>query len=418
MTISLFDEKNLIDPYPIYRKLRAETPVQFVPEMNFHVVTRYQLIRQVLRDTKTYSSKFADFLAGLAMAAFESASAATQAKVAAIQAQMLPPIPTMLTEDPPVQTMYRSLVAMLFTASQVNKTEPQVIEVVEKTIDHLGDLTRLDFMREFAFPIPLEIIGKRLGIPGELVEKFNICATSAAGTLRLSPLTEPQLIDRAQKALDLEQMLIGLIDDRRRDPKDDMITILATSKLEKEDRLLEYNEMLSILNQFLVAGHETTTSTFGWGMLLLCRNPELQKDLQADPSQIPVFVEEVLRLETPVQGLPRLVTEDTVLGDYPLKAGDVIFSHYGSANRDDEKFEDPEACLLGRKGAGAHLSFGSGVHACPGSSLARQELNRGFEALLVHAKNFRLDDAYPDPVSEPSIILRALPELHIKFDLK
>jgi cytochrome P450 len=270
-------------------------------------------------------------------------------------------------------------------------------------------------MRTFAFPVPLRIIADRLGIPEEDRPFFDDAATAAAAALRLSPVPPDEMVRRAQLALDLQRLLIRLVEARRAEPREDMITILATSRLETKDRPLTHGECLSILNQFLVAGHETTTSTFGWGMLLLCREPALQQKLRGDTKRIRTFVEEALRLESPVQGLPRLVTKDTTLGDTPLKAGSLIMLRYGAANRDERQFERPDEVDLDREKAGMQLAFGSGVHHCIGAPLARQELNLGFPALLDALENIRLAPGYPEPEAEPSFILRNLPELHISF---
>ena len=165
-----------------------------------------------------------------------------------------------------------------------------------------------------------------------------------------------------------------------------MITILANAKLEDEDRQLTHGECISVLNQFLVAGHETTSSAFGWGMLLLCRNPHVQDEIRGDEKLIKTFVEEILRLEAPVQGLPRLVKKDTDLGGYALKAGDMIMLRYGAANRDERQFEKPDELNIHRPKAGSQLAFGAGVHFCIGAPLARQELNLGFKRILDGAK--------------------------------
>ena len=153
-------------------------------------------------------------------------------------------------------------------------------------------------------------------------------------------------------AIGLQELLIDLANKRRTDPQDDMITILANAKLEEEDRPLTDPEIISILNQFLVAGHETTTSTFGWGMLLLCKYPDVQEKL-TDKKMIKNFVEETLRLEAPVQGLPRVVTKDTELGGVPLKAGDMLMLRYGAANRDGEQFACPHDLNIERKNSGS-----------------------------------------------------------------
>ncbi len=418
--INVFDVETLLDPYAAYKTLRDEAPVYFMPEMNLHYVTRYDLVREALKDTATYSSRFDAFMnttreAGLAMVPAE-----VRAQIDDIARRMVEVPPTMLTLDEPDHTKYRSLVSALFTGSQVKKAEDQVRAVVERTADALaGSLVPggdVDFMEGFAGPVPLEIIGDRLGIPKEDREFFDEAATVSAAALRMSPLPPEEMLRRAQVQLDLQDLLIRVIEARRQDPQDDMISILAASTLQPDDRPLTHGEMISILNQFLVAGHETTTSTFGWGMLALCENPELQDTLRNNPDLTRTFVEEVLRYESPVQGLPRLVTKDTELGGYPIQAGQMVMLRYGAANRDERQFPEPDVVNLHRPKAGMQLAFGSGIHHCIGAPLARQELNLGFPALLERMRNIRLSAAHPPPTAEPSFILRNVPQLYITFD--
>ena len=418
--VSLFDHDTLINPYAAYKTLRDTAPVHFEPNFGAYVVTRYDLIREAIRDTATFSSKFGDFLDGARKILFQQAPADVQRKLLELNEQMIDLPPTMLTLDEPAHTRYRSLVAKLFTGSEVRKSEPTVREVVERNIEGMaaapesnGELAA-DFMSTFAFPVPLRIIADRLGIPAAKRAFFDEAATAAASGLRLSPLTPEQMLHRAQLALDLQNLLVSLVETRRREPAEDMITILANSRLEDEDRLLTHGEALSILNQFLVAGHETTSSAFGWGMLLLCRNPGLQEQMRGDAGRIRTYVEEALRMEAPVQGLPRLVTTDTELGGVPLAAGSLIMLRFGAANRDERQFEDPDEVRIDRKKAGMQLAFGSGVHHCIGAPLARQELNLGFAALLDRFEGFRVADG-ADPEAEPSFILRNLPTLPVCY---
>lgn len=415
--IQLFDIPTLKNPYDAYQKLRDHAPVYFVPGMNVHVITRYDLLREATMDTETFSSKFDQFLGTAQIMMFEAAPDDIKAELIRINGEMTPIPPTMLTLDEPEHTKYRSLVSKLFVAGQIKKMEPYVQSIIDDAIEGFVDAPgEVDFMEAFAFPVPLRIIADRLGIPPEDREFFNDAATAAAAGLRLSPVTPEEMVRRAQLGLDLQKLLIGLVEARRKEPLDDMITILANSKLEDEDRHLTHGECLSVLNQFLVAGHETTTSTFGWGMLLLCRNPEVQDRIRGDAKAVRVFVEEALRLESPVQGLPRVVTRDTELGGYKLSAGDMVMLRYGAANRDERQFADPDVVNVERAKAGQQLAFGSGVHHCIGAPLARQELNLGFPALLRRMGNFRLAPGHPDPEAEPSFILRNLPELYVEFD--
>jgi cytochrome P450 len=415
--ISLFDVETLKRPYEAYRRLRDEAPVHFVPALNVHVVTRYDLVREAIRDTETFSSRFDSFLGTAQQMMFAMAPDDVKAELVRLSGQMIATPPTMLTLDEPEHTQYRSLVAELFTASQIRKSEAAVQATIEDAIDEFVDGPgEVDFMQAFAFPVPLRIISDRLGIPMADRSFFYDAATAAAAALRLSPITPEEMVRRARLALELQKLLVRLIEARRAEPRDDMITILATRKLEAADRLLTHGECLSILNQFLVAGHETTTSTFGWGMLLLCRNPALQDRIRNHAKRIRTFVEEALRLESPVQGLPRLVTRATTLGGVRLEAGALIMLRYGAANRDERQFERPDEVDVERAKAGMQLAFGSGVHHCIGAPLARQELTLGFPALLARMQNIRLAAGHPEPEAEPSFILRNLPSLHIAFD--
>jgi cytochrome P450 len=416
--INIFDNPTLIHPWAAYEKLRDEAPVHYQAAMNGYAVTRYDLIMEALRDTETYSSKFDAVLGAAGALWVQNAPADVQAEFLKIASNMLPIPSTMLTLDPPQHTQYRSLVNRIFTAGNVRKMEPYIQNVIDETIDGFIDKGSVEFNEVFAFPVPLRIIADRLGIPDGETERafFYDAATAAASGLRLTTPEDAEVLRRAQLGVDLQQFLIKIAAERRRNPADDMISILVNAKLEEEDRLLTDNEIIGILNQFLVAGHETTASTFGWGMYLLCRNPEVQDDLFNEQKLISNFVEEVLRLEAPVQGLPRVVTKDTELGGHALKAGEVVILRYGAANRDERQFGCPNDLDVRRKNAGAQLGFGGGAHACIGSPLARQELNLGFPALLNRMKNFRLTAGHPEPEAEPSFILRSLPELHIDFD--
>ncbi len=415
--VSLFDEETLKHPYDAYRTLRDHDPVHFVPGMNIHVITRYDLLREAIRDTKTYSSKFDSFLGTAQQMMFAMAPEDVQAELIRINGEMVPIPPTMLTLDEPEHTQYRSLVSKLFTGSEIRKSEAAVQATIDRAIaGFIATDGAVDFMTAFANPVPLEIISVRLGIPEGDRAFFNEAATAAAAGLRLSPIEPKEMVRRAQLALDLQKLLVNLIEARRSTPRQDMISILANSKLEEANRHLTHGECLSILNQFLVAGHETTTSTFGWGMLLLCRSPHVQDEIRGDAKLIRTFVEEALRLESPVQGLPRLVTKDTELGGCPLKAGSLVMLRYGAANRDERQFENADSLDVHRDKAGMQMAFGSGVHHCIGAPLARQELNLGFFSLLEAMKDIRMANADAEPVAEPSFILRNLPTLPITFE--
>jgi cytochrome P450 len=415
--ISLFSPETLCDPWDTYRRLRDHAPVFPVPELNLKVVTRYDLLMEVIRDTETYSSNSGDFIGGDGSRFLAMAPPDVQDALKEIRSRMMPPINTLLTADPPVHGKYRSLVGRVFTAGKVRKMQPYVDAIIGDTIDQFIDEDGpIDFMEGFAFPVPIRIIADRLGVPPEDRELFYDGATATAAGLRLTVPSPEEMLRRAKLGVELQNYMVDLVERRRKDPQDDMATTLALAELADEKRPLNGPELWSIINQFLIAGHETTTSAFGAGMLLLVQHPELQEQIRGEPELVRTFVEEVLRLEAPVQGLPRRVTRDTELGGFPLKASEMIMLRYGAANRDERQFDRPDEVDLHRKNAGSHLAFGSGTHHCPGAPLSRQEMTRGFPALLERMGNFRLAPGHPEPKAEPSFILRSLPELWIDFD--
>ena len=415
MDIQLFDIQTLKSPHDAHKRLRDEAPVYFAKELGLHVVSRYDLLRQALRDPETYSSQVGDFLQRPQEMRFQGASSETQETVQKLRKQLVPEPPTMLTLDRPKHTVYRSLVDKLFTGSRIKSAEAAVQNVIDEVLDALGDETSVEFISEIAFPIPLTIIGDRLGVPAEDREVFERGAGVLADALRINMYEDDEFIRRTQIELDLQRLLLRILEERRREPCEDMISILANSRLEPEDRLLTHGEAASILRQFLVAGHETTTSAFGWGMLALCEHPELQDELHAHPEKIRTFVEEILRIESPVQGLPRVATVDTELGGYRLKAGDVVMLRFGAANRDERMIEAADEVVVDRPKAGLQMAFSSGVHHSIGAPLARQELNLGFASFIKRMKNFSLDPDEPAPEAEPSFVLRNLAHLHVRF---
>lgn len=415
MDIHLFDIKTLKSPHAVHKRLRDEAPVYFAKELGVHVVSRYDLLRTALKDPVTYSSEFGDFLQKPQMIRYQAASPETQRRIRDLRAQMVPEPPTMLTLDRPEHTAYRSVVDKLFTGSRIKSAEASVQQVIDDTLAAVDDETAIEFISRIAFPIPLTIIGDRLGVPREDREVFERGAGIAADALRLNMYEDEEFLARMQHELELQRLMLRIFDERRKAPREDMISMLANSRLAHLDRPLTHGEASSILRQFLVAGHETTTSAFGFGMLALCQNPGLAESLYANPEKVRTFVEEILRIESPVQGLPRVVTKDTELGGHPLKAGDVVMLRYGAANRDERVFEAPDEVVIDRPKAGMQMAFGSGVHHCIGAPLARQELNLGFASIIRRMRDFRLDPDKPAPEAEPSFVLRNLAHLHVRF---
>jgi cytochrome P450 len=227
---------------------------------------------------------------------------------------------------------------------------------------------------------------------------------------------EATVIDYAGRVAELQRYLLVRAEERRAAPSGDMLSDLVTARIEGE-RPLDDAELVSILQQLLVAGNETTTSAIAAGMKILLDERDLRRRIAADPTnELKVFVEEVLRLESPVQGSLRRVTRDTVLGGVAIPAGALVQLRYGAANRDERVFDHGGCADLDRRNAGAHLAFGAGIHFCIGAMLARQELVSAFSALLLRLPNLRFARGRNDFHYHPSFYLRGLKALHLAFD--
>ncbi len=407
---NLFDEQTLKCPYEFYTRLRAEAPVYQVPGLGIYLVSTYELIREVARNTALWSSSVAAGIPPMAVG-----DEAVQQQIQAIMRTDVPLEQTLLSVDPPDHGKHRTLVNKIFAASRVKTLLPYIDGIVAKLIDAFIDAGSVEFMSQFAQPLPLTIIGDQLGVPDADRDFFERAATAAADVLSLVPPTPARALERAQLNHDLQLYFLEQCEARRRVPRDDMLTLLVESRYEGE-RPLRDGEILSILQQFLVAGHETTTSALGAAMKLLIEQPAQLHLLRDDLSRIDNFIEEALRLESPVQGLMRIATADTSLGGVELPKGSVIMLRYGAANRDDAVFGGAERLNVCRANANRQIAFGSGVHACVGAPLARQEMIRGFSAILARMDNFAFDARHPEPDNDPSFLLRGMNHLYMTFD--
>jgi cytochrome P450 len=214
--------------------------------------------------------------------------------------------------------------------------------------------------------------------------------------------------------VEFQHTIIELAEERRREPREDILSDLVNARVEDE-RPLDEAELLSIVQQLMVAGNETTTSSLAEGMALLAQHPDELAKVQAEPSIIPNMVEEVLRLASASSGIWRVARRDTELGGEHIPAGAMVMLRYHAANRDPAKYDEPDRFLADRKNARTHLAFGKGIHMCVGNMLSRKEMTVTFQRLLPRIAGLRLagDEllAYP-----PNMMLRGLTRLPLAFE--
>ena len=238
-----------------------------------------------------------------------------------------------------------------------------MVEVVSELIDAFIDQGRLKVMDDFAIPVPMYVIADQLGVPRSDRDKFKEWSDAAVAPLGLL-ISDERKIECAKLAVNMHKYFVKVFADRRENPRGDIISDLVTKEV--NGKPLDTPELLSVLDQLLVAGNETTTSAIGASVVRLAQDPELVELLASQPDKCNNFAEEILRHESPVQGLFRMTTEDVEIGGTTIPQGSLVNLRYGSANRDENKYECPAEFNVDRKNASSHLAFGAGIHHCIG----------------------------------------------------
>ena len=406
---NFFDEDVLNCPYEFYKVLQEQAPVYQLPGTSIYMVSRYADIKQLLKDTETYSNNFTHLLKGPEPAP----------EVTAIYAQAWQPVDTMITADPPRHKTYRTLVNKVFNAKRVNAMEDYMVAIVHELIDSFIERGECDFVREFTTPLPVYVIADQLGVPRKDLKNFKEWSDSFAR--RLSQMATPQQqVEDAENIVAFQLYFADMCEQRRKEPSDDMISDLVVTEIEDPDtgevRLLNMEELQSLLQQLMVAGNETTTSAITGGMVSLIQNPEQMRDLQEHPEKIPNAVEEILRMESPSAGMWRVVKKDSEVHGVKIPRDALVMLRYHAGNRDAGLFDQPNAIDINRSNADDHIAFGQGIHFCPGAMLARKEMNVAFSALLSRLENIQIVAEKSDLTYWPNIVLRGLKGLHISFD--
>jgi cytochrome P450 len=308
----------------------------------------------------------------------------------------------MLMADPPDHTRLRRLVSRSFTTRQVERLRPAIHELVDTLLDDLARRGEAEFMSEFALPLPMAVIGELVGVPAE--DRAGLQPKVRAAARGIEPvLTEEEIGVALDAMVELGTYFDALLAERRREPRDDLMSALAEAS-EDNDQLTD-EEILSTAILLFSAGFETTTNLLGNGLLALLTHPEQLEDWRAHPEIAPSAVEELLRFDSPVQFNLRAALEPAELAGQPLERGDRIVVLQGAANRDPEEFDRPDELDL-RRSPNTPLSFGWGIHHCIGAALARLEGEIAFNALLARFDTIELLDE--EPQWRPGFTLRGL----------
>ncbi len=356
-----------LHPFPFYYEMQKERPVYFDPEYTLNwghkgvwQVFQYQDVKRILSDYETFSSEGAPKVEGS-------------------------PLSIGITQtDPPRHTFLRKIISKAFLPSVVKKLEPWIRQQSEELLDQALAAGEMEFMEEFAIPIPVRVITRLMGIPNQdymqVYEWANLIIQNPA---EVEGGVEGFF--RAQQ----EQTVFfkTLIEERKQNLQDDLISHLIRAEVDGEK--LGEDDLVSFCMVLLLAGNETTTNLLGNAVFTFTEHPEIQEHLIQNPEDIPKAIEEVLRYRSPVQNLFRVATKDVEIGGQTIKKGDYVVAWLGSANHDSTVFPDPDKFDIHRENHKA-ISFGHGIHYCVGAPLARLEAKVALEVLFSKVKEIQL----------------------------
>ena len=390
----LTDPDVIPDPYPLMRELRESAPIFRTASGDQWVLTRHRDCRAVLRDPRFGSPEPGD-----------STSAITPSAVAGEDR-----VRSMLFLNPPDHIRIRSLVSRAFTPRRVEAMRESIVALTDETIEPVAAGGGGDLMDGLAFPLPANVISELVGVPREDRDWLRPLVADLSATLE--PLTSDEVQRRAAESGEkVRRYLNDLIEDRRRDPRDDLLSGLIAAS-DGEDRLTQEEVVVTTILIY-AAGFETTTNLIGNMVLTLLRHPDQLDRLRADRSLVSSAVEEVLRFESPVQLDGRIANESVDLDGHTVEAGQMVMTLLGAANRDPEAVDDPDSFDVGRDEIPL-LSFGSGIHYCLGASLARLEGQVVLERLLERFGRWELEE--PDPPWRNRMTLRGLDRLPVRLE--
>ena len=392
----LLDPDVLANPYPLYARLRTESPVHWDPYLHAWVVTRYADVITVLHHFSANRTPTPEQFAAIGLAELGPL------------AQVM--VKQMLFMDAPDHTRLRSLAATAFTPARVENLRSHIREILDDLLEPLLRAGRMDVIADLAAPLPAIVTAEMLGVPTEdaiQLKDWSADFAEVLGNFQHNP-------DRASRTLKCVEEMTNYFRDQisqlRTNPREGLINALLTAEIDG-DRLSE-EEIIANCIVTMVGGQETTTNLIGNGVLTLLRHPDEMQRLRNDLSLVPSAVEELLRFESPSQHTARICREDTELGGKLIRKGQAVIAVMAAGNRDPERFPDPDRLDLGRTD-NRHLAFGWASHFCFGAPLARIEGQLVFEALMRRTSNLAL---VPRPlVWRDNLGLRGLKSLPVTF---
>ena len=402
------------DPYPYYEYLRAHGPVWREPHWGVVMITGFEEALQVYNDAATFSS--CNTVAGPFVKFPVALEGDDISAIIELHRDALPFSDQLPSFDPPKHTAHRGLLLRLITPKRLKENEEFMWQLADRTIDEFVARGECEFVRDYAKPFTLMVIADLLGVPEADHETFRAqlqgderpTRQSAGGAMAHKPLEF------------LYERFTAYIEELRREPRDDVMSGLTTATY-PDGSIPEVHDVALIAANLFSAGGETTARLLGSALQRLAEDPELQQLLRAERNRIPDFIEEMLRLESPIQGEFRMARVTTTVGGVRIAAGTTVMVHNGAANRDPRHFEAPGELRLDRTDGRHHLGFGFGIHTCVGAPLARAEARVSLERIFDRMADTRISEREHGPADtrryeySPIYMLRGLEALHLDF---
>jgi cytochrome P450 len=416
-TVDFFSDRELVeDPYPYFDQLRDQCPVLPLPHLGVVAVTGFEEASQAYFNDANLSScnsVIGPFLQFPVPLEGDDISGIVEK-----YRDQIPMNEHMVTMDSPAHTRERALLMRLITSKRLKENEEFMTRLSNQLLDEFLATGHCEFIAAYSKPFAMLVVADLLGVPESEHQLFREgfgmsmapghVGSATHGEANLNPLSW------------LDDWFGNYIEDRRREPRKDVLTDLAKATY-PDGREPEVTNVVRTATFLFAAGQETTAKLLAVALKYLAENPELQDELRADPDKIPRFIEESLRIESPVKADFRLALRNTSVGGVDIPAGTPVMLLNGAANRDPRRFECPYEFRVDRHNSRAHMAFGRGNHTCPGGPLARAEGRVSLERILNRTRNIRLSEEHHGPPGErrfnyePTWVLRGLTDLHLEF---
>lgn len=400
------------DPFPFYRALREQQPVYYDPQLDVYLVSRYDDVMAVLRDTENFSLEHG-YQDRYANGHVEELAEIMNRDGGGF-------VRDIIAADPPAHTRLRKLLDKAFTAHRVKSLEPRVRQIATDLVKPLAARGYGDGMMDIGSPLTAMIICEQLGFDFAEVGTARIARWTTALLAQIGRMqTREEMLENARAMCEMQNYIIAHIRAREACPQDDMISDLVHARLEDEENPgLSFEEQVSCVRALLIAGNDTTAAAIANLLLILATDPELTAQLRhslGDERLLRRMVEEVLRLQPPVHGLFRTTTHAVRIGDTLLPPYVQVCVLFASANDDEAQFHCPRTLDPSRNNVGQHLTFGSGIHRCIGSELARMEMRIALEVILEHLDDIALAMPNAEITYLPTLATHTMQRLPLRF---